>query len=134
MFKMFKMFKKNNLISLPLIEEDFEKILENVTNCFGLPLNDDMRVMTVSYFHSLDRTVFKFSFDELGAFLYKCQSNDTTYRIGNAIHLKRQAEAKVNAELAKQTQPAIESKPSLSVVEPSSTQLKTLDSQPNASS
>lgn len=104
---------------LPLTKDDFEKIVADVTSKFSLPLNDDMRVMTVSYFHSLDRFVFSFDPEQLGAFLHKAVSNDMTYWIGQAIHKSRQAEAHTNGvDKQPEENKTTEQPTSLSVVEP----------------
>lgn len=96
---------------LPLTPEAFEQVVQDVTAKFNLKMDDDMRVMTISYFHSLDRTIFEFDDDTLGAFLHKATSNDMTYHIGQEIHEKRLQAA---AEKLKAEESA---KPNLSIVD-----------------
>lgn len=95
-------------MKLPITRLDFETILENATHNKGIPYDDNMRVMAISYFHSLGRETSDFDPDKLETFLYSSVSHDMTYHIGQEIHEKRTAERK--AEEAKKTE--------LTVVEP----------------
>lgn len=95
-------------MKLPITRLDFEAILEDATHNKGLPYDDNMRVMAISFFHSLGRETSDFDPEKLGNYLYTAVSHDMTYHIGQEIHEKRLAEKK--AEEAKKTE--------LTVVEP----------------
>jgi hypothetical protein len=99
-------------MKLPLTREEFEKDLKEVTTRFDIPINDDMRVMAVSFFHSLDRTVHEYNPDTLGSFLHKAISNDMTFHLSQEIHHKRQKEAAEKAAAEAPSEP-----PSLKVVD-----------------
>lgn len=99
---------KHTTKKLPLTRLEFEIILEEATSKQGLPYDDNMRVMAISFFHSLGRETSDFDPDKLEKYLYTAVSHDMTYHIGQEIHEKRTAE-KLAAE-AKKTE--------LTVVEP----------------
>ena len=106
------------MIKVPITREGFEALVARVTEKLMLPLNDDMRVMAISFLHSGDRMQDLFDEDALGAYLWKAASNDMTFHIGQEIHKKRQEEAKAS-ELANQAAAGAASQPAgLSVVAP----------------
>lgn len=100
-------------MKLPIDRETFESIVETCTKSMGIPFDDNMRVMAVSYFHSLGRETCDFDPEKLQSYLYTAVSHDMTYHIGQEIHHKRLGEA----EAAKKAQEAeAGKKPELSVV------------------
>jgi hypothetical protein len=102
-------------MKLPLTRGEFESIVATTTTSMGIPFDDNMRVMAISFFHSLGRDAVDFDPEKLGSYLYTAVSHDMTYHIGQEIHEKRQKEAEKKKQLEEQQK---ESKPALSVVEP----------------
>lgn len=100
---------------LPLTREDFESVVEAVTKQFDLPFNDETRMAAVSYFHSLERTIFTYDIDTLGAFMHKQLSNKMTYEVSQDIHNRIVAKQQADKEAA-----AASAKPALSLVDPPS--------------
>lgn len=89
------------MVKIPLIKEGFENLVVTACARAGLEMNDNMRVMAISYFHSLDRFIIDFDLEDLEKYLFKAVSNDMTYHLGQDIHKKRLEEASKDAEAAK---------------------------------
>lgn len=86
------------MTKLPLTREDFEHILQQAAETSNVPCDDDTRIATINFFHSLDRNVCEYDFDTLCSYLRKAFSSKLTFDISREIDLKRRAE---NAEKTK---------------------------------
>lgn len=87
---------------LPITKEDFEAIVETATGKMGIAYDDNMRVMSISFFHSLGREHTDFDLEKLESYLYTAVSHDMTYHIGQEIHKKRVAEAEAKKQQEEQ--------------------------------
>lgn len=86
------------MMKLPLTIDQFEQDIKNAAFTAEVPCDDDTRIATINFFHSLDRNVCEYEFETLCSYLRKAFSSKLTFEISREIDLKRRAE---NAEKTK---------------------------------
>lgn len=77
------------MTKLPLTEEAFEEHVQAVAKKWKFEYDENLQMMAIAYFHSLDRTRGHYDTEELGNFLQKQKSNMMTFKIHERIDKAR---------------------------------------------